>query len=114
MQAASGEKERGGYTELAQHGQCVFDVTRQIVIEGQRNGRSFLVSRLRVEREDVIDRHKVNDVAERLQLRSEYVHSYRWHNRAAGWRRRSQTVIGEHKTMSADTCERSYCTAHCG
>ena len=44
-------------------------VTREIVIEGQRNRGPLPITRLG--REDFIERHEVDDLAKRLQLRSE-------------------------------------------
>jgi len=67
-----------------------------------------------VERKDFIDRHEVNNLAESLQLRSEYIHRYRRHDLAAWWGRRSHAMIDEHKTVPTDASERAYCPAHGG
>ena len=90
-------------------------VTREIVIEGQCNSRSSLITRsLPIGREDFIECHEVNDLAERVKLRSEYIHRYGRNNLATVGDSGSEAMIDEHKTVSTDTCERSYCAAHRG
>jgi hypothetical protein len=90
----------------------VLGVTGEIIIEGQRNGRSFPATRWQPFREDFIDRHEINDLAERLQLRSENVDRHRRNNLGSAWDSRSEAMIDEHETMSADTCKRSYRAVH--
>ena len=90
-------------------------MTRKIVIEGQCNSRSSLITRsLPIGRDNVIECHEVNDLAERLHLRSEYVHRYGRNNFAPAGDSGSEAMIDEHKTVSTDTCERSYRAAHRG
>ena len=86
VQRASRKKERRRHAELAQDRQRRVDVARQVVVEGHRHaGPSRLATRCAsaVRCQECVQRDEVDDLAERLQLRSEHILRDRWNDLAS-------------------------------
>jgi hypothetical protein len=116
MQRPSGQKKRGRHAEFTQHRQRVLSVTRQIVVERHRDGgaspsRHGLFLRP-VLAQNFIQRDEIVDLAERLQLRSEQIDRYGRNNLAADWGSKTQTVVNEYETVSAESGERAHCPVY--